>query len=54
MGSTVPLYYHRVFFTVAGFIYILLDNSLKATMIVSLANFYEVRWCLRDAAKCSD
>lgn len=42
MGSTVLLYYHRVFFTVAGVILIVLDGALKPTLVATLAVFMVV------------
>jgi hypothetical protein len=39
MGTPVPLFYQRAFFTVGGLVFIILGNSLKATLIVTLTIF---------------
>jgi hypothetical protein len=39
MGSPVLLYYHRVFFTMAGVIFIVLDGALKPTLMATVAVF---------------
>lgn len=39
MGTPVPLFYQRAFFTVGGLVFIVLGGSLKATLVVTLGIF---------------
>jgi len=42
MGSPVLLYYHRAFFWIAGFIYILVGSDLKFAVVATIAIFLAV------------
>ena len=42
MGTPVLLYYQRLFFMVGGLVFVILDGSLKATLVVTLAIFMTV------------
>ncbi len=39
MGTPVPLFYQRAFFTVGGLVFIVLGGSLKATLVVTTGTF---------------
>ncbi len=39
MGTPVPLFYQRAFFTVGGLVFLVLGGSLKATLVVTIGIF---------------
>ena len=52
LGTPVLLFYHKTFFYVAGFIFILLGGELKQTLIISIALFLVVgAYGMRQALK---
>ena len=42
MGTPVPLFYQRAFFTVGGLVFIVLGGALKPTLVVTLGIFMAI------------